>query len=999
MLSITLPAFCSQEPGNSFGFSNQVEGIIVPKDKKVETVGSRFSDEYELIAYQYLGYIQAQKAQSTELKIEARTGEEKSLSLLFFEKALATLEEHQIAKYQKMVEIAAKRCNKPTLSRKDLAKELLANPELYEYRIDILENVVLAAGAINRFKEQVTLPVQAVLSNRDGGGVTGTLNPYALPNYNPKKKAPDSTREVEAETLLQIAINLEDGTEATVATFAEEKVMDCFDRRLARGDCAAIVNEGGYGMEGLTTLEWAKKLQAGPHGKDRSFLMIIPDADGKRKEHILKADGTVEIFPGKILPPRCVCLFSPEDTRGTDLPIAAGRVHYFPSRTTNLQEMGQSVWRGRGTGGKHISIWHIPESLKMGSGKETLAAQFDAIKRKGLDQQGGMNLKAQLFRISDLATSGIREALFPANPVAAEPNYWAEDQAKARKQEIGLDNLFYSIFRSYFIKDRSIDFEGDYAPAVMINTEDKLEKAYGDEIAKLQAKKIELIAAAAKLAQEHNEEADSLSEEELIKVLTSIMNHYSEVAVDTPKEDKVTIAMVNALNNIEDEAYNTALKAVPAESKDALSKEDLTTMVKKSNRSGRPLKELLTEHLKRNKEKLIPTAVEELKDAAVEKVGGWFGLQKPPVVEEAAERSKEKKEKSAPGWMQKGLYAAGETLYAAAKKIDAAGAWLNLGKPIGVEEKAEQAIQEKMDVSIDEEQEDNLKLLCDCIAGIEEKREQIAANKHKEAIPFIAACGERVVAINGICKKLEEEQKLFIENKEAHKAFIPEKVAQAGSGNSGVKEQVMEQQTQKMQVQVSVDFNKGKKDRAEGDKNKYAKINMQAVEKPEEVKGVFVDRFAGLEDCQLGDIYLTKEMQKLMDRFPSWNGMLPARIAQNDKGQVTLLSKLDYHLVIAPECEGYRSRNGKDPQGNKVSQVTIYQPSSKGLFFVDSTHNNDPIKAFANLAKVRFMLGYSPTNDEKQLIDNWINSLPDPAKSALRKRLREKNNPNVTLVR
>ncbi len=943
-ISLTLPSISQQDPGDRFGFSNSVEGLIVPKDKKDEPPGTRFGDEYELIGYQYLGYLQAFKCQSTSSK-DPKNPDALLTSTEFFVKAVATLQEQQPELYQELVQDAEKLANRSPLSRIEIAQELIQQPSLYNHRLKILEDIVWPGGYISRYKEQIALSVQSVVNGRNVGGVTGTLNPYALPNYDPKAKSEGSSREVEAETFLQMGVNHPAGFDLKVGSFNETSIMDYFNVLLHQHDCKAIINEGGYGMEGLTTLEWARSLQKLENGKDRSFLIIIPNAEGQRKIHLLKPGKEPIEFSGKTLPPKCVCLFAPQDTRGTDVPIPPGRTHYFPSRMANLQEMGQSIWRGRGTGGRHTPEWHVPETMlkTFGDNKDTLGDGIDALKKKGVDQQGGLNLKAQLFRISDTATRGIRQCLFAPIKEMDNDAYWNENNDTIIMANTVAQDTLFSVFRSYFVKDKSINFESDYQPSKLVQTENRIEQAYTDEIDQLKSKETEIIDAAAKLLTKAKSDfITEMGEEKSKELLTKFFTYYHAQA--EPKN--IQNALDQLFEGLKDDFLTQAIDELPDEVKESSHhfKEDLKAMILNTDKS---METQMKDHLKANTTNVVYAS----------SIATGLGYTAMSTIDNMA---------SLFGWT-----------------------------PFKAEEQAQQSIEEQFT----EERIEGLDQIREGYNQISESRNALNNEDSKMLLHVLTQFGNAVSSLKSVSQQLETEKKEFIEHKETHKKFVPEQVVQSAAGVGGSQEQVQEQQMQQQQTQATVKAESGDKDDSLDLQNQFANWNShQDAHRPNFSPNTMKPIDGILPNCGLNGIFLTVEMQKIFDRLPSLNGNPIGRICVNNNGDVELISKLDYHNVIGPMCDRFRKLPRYD-----VRRFDVFLPTRDGINFVASARNeqpniNDP-RITLRIAQLKFILGYQPTITEIPIVTNWIKGLKPEEKQNLQTWLQNKGNPNSAFVK
>lgn len=512
----TLASIFSLEPGVAFGFSDADGATIVPKEAKRETPGNRFGDEYELIALQYLGYVQQSLCRNS-------TG----TSTEFVKTAVARLQERDPEIYRKLQQ------ETQAVDREDLVKKLL-EPERALQRLTLLEDVVIGGRYISKYSEQITLSVQSTVTGRATGGVTGTLTPYALPQYDAGQPG-KALREVEAETFLQTAVKAPPGFDTVVESFDEEQAMDLMIRLVNNPKTVAIINEGGYGMRGQTTVEWVKALRE--KCPKKSFVYVDPVS----RKSCLWEKGQAspqEIDIGHTtLPEDRVCLFAPEDCRGTDLDILPGETHYFPIRTANLQEMGQAVWRGRGTGERHVPVLHVPKTLTDGT-PTTLLKVIDGVKKKGLERQAPLNLKAQLFRVRETANAAVRSILFSPRQEMDDPEYWAQENKVAVATNLIADSSIFTTYRSYLIKSKGLQFQGDYQPSQDVESVEYVQKAYDDEITRLKDSKMALARAAAKTVTQSPLPLQMPPEYTLARLLFMVFLGY-ESSHEKPSEDNV----------------------------------------------------------------------------------------------------------------------------------------------------------------------------------------------------------------------------------------------------------------------------------------------------------------------------------------------------------------------------------------------------------------------------------------------------------------------------
>ncbi len=539
LLTQTLPSMLSLKSGNDFGFSDYQGFIAVPKVTKNETPGMRYGDEFELIAAQYLAYLELVPCKSLTDSSET-----------FLKQALKTYQNKYPAKYELLIaDFAAyqQKAKKAQISLLDYLKM----PKSWRHRLNILDEIVFEGGYISRFNKQITTNVQEMYHGNKGG-MTGTLDPYILPFISHEvqfHKAENdekvSTREVEAETLLRLILNLADGIHTKVQVYNTQNALDYVQKNILNSKkTKAFVNNVGDTSEGMDTLAWIEKMRSTPEGKERSYLFLHP----KFRVPYLWMPNAKEPLPYKNqkLPQDCICIYASSDTRGVDLPIGKGEVHVFLRPTSSLQELMQTLYRARGIGAAHKMIFHISEAwekqikpLDPAKGI-TYGDVVKYIVDRTADNKEPINEAAQLIKISGKLKALISKYLRQPNPKFDQINYWDENNLLDFGNYILLEAPIFKVIRKLYIKKKEIDFEDCYEPLEkidgtqkLLNEYDHLQEAIQELINELPPDDIEgktdLREDLAKLADELKQEKEKVNVKEVLD------QHERFLPAETPK--------------------------------------------------------------------------------------------------------------------------------------------------------------------------------------------------------------------------------------------------------------------------------------------------------------------------------------------------------------------------------------------------------------------------------------------------------------------------------
>lgn len=508
-LSMTMESICSGEGGLRFKLDEDRGCLVVPVDQGREDRGNeetgvienRFSDEHELVAFQYLAHIQINKTQ-------AKSGK----TIDFYAAALRTCEDKNKDLFNAIKAACFK--GQPFTGRdiyQAMAEIIVAKPELWSERMKLMDLQVFEGGMIARPEESITIPASSVASGRDFGGLTGTLNPYSLPGFtatseeeiNVFKPTKPSARQVEVETFFKAALNNPHQLKEEVG------VLHDTDKEALRGDLVeimnsnktvAIVNEGGYGLEGKSVEDWVRELRSLFRSEKRD-LGWADEIDGvthyylwEKSEENFREVTKSELEYSGLEKRNFIGLYAPQFTRGTDLPLCSGDVHYFPGRTTNPQNAGQSIWRGRGTGGRHTTKFHVPKSVIPEGEVWTIGNTYRWVTDRGLQEQLPLNLKAQTLRITEMSACPLRQFQNSFSDVELDDTFESVDENNVTTTYafmVAEDHL-HSHFRDYFIKKKAVNFKDDLEPAKQEKTLRVMNDRFDQEIQKAQKKQDEL---------------------------------------------------------------------------------------------------------------------------------------------------------------------------------------------------------------------------------------------------------------------------------------------------------------------------------------------------------------------------------------------------------------------------------------------------------------------------------------------------------------------------
>ncbi|PJD94712.1 MAG: hypothetical protein CK425_10745 [Parachlamydia sp.] len=475
----TFKGMLSMKTGNEFGLSDYNGFMNVPKTMKNEAKGMRFGDEFELIIAQYIGYLEYLSAQSLTDESER-----------FLIQALKTFQNKYPTKYDHLIEDYAKSQSGKSDAERLTLVQYFKTPLAWKHRFEILDEIVFDSGYITRFNQQISTNVQEVFHGKNIGGITGTLDPYTLPYISDaiqfNQAAGDkkvSTREVEAETLLRMTLNLPEGIDTKVGIYDDENPMPHLCENILGNKLAkAFINNSGATSEGMDILAWIESLRQTPEGNARPYLFRHP----KFGTTYLWLPGAKEpaAYKGQLLPDNCLTLYAPNDTRGVDQPIGSGEVHFYIGATTPLAEFMQTLFRARRIGADHKVFLHIPK---------TWAAQIKAadpnkgitygdiatyIVNRTADTKEGINETAQLEKIMGQLKMVVSRYLRQTNPEFDQIEFWDEANFQKFGMYVLQETQIFSQLRTLYIKNKEIQFATLYEPMQKIAGTTKILDAY-----------------------------------------------------------------------------------------------------------------------------------------------------------------------------------------------------------------------------------------------------------------------------------------------------------------------------------------------------------------------------------------------------------------------------------------------------------------------------------------------------------------------------------------
>ncbi|KIA78600.1 hypothetical protein [Parachlamydia acanthamoebae] len=480
MLSQTFKQMLAMKSGNDFGLSDYNGFLNVPKVMKNETPGMRFGDEFDLVVSQYLGYLEYLPVKSLTDKSE-----------VFLTEALKTYQNKYPTLYKKLIEdYVSSQTGKTDVERLSLL-QYLKSPEAWSHRFNLLDEIIFDGGYITRFDQQISTNVQDMFHGKSFGGVTGTLDPYTLPyisdeiQFNEKKDTEKvSTREVEAETLLRMTLNLEQGIDTPVSIYDDQKPLEHLLQYVLNSKTTkGFVNNSGASSEGLDMLAWIETIRQAREGASHSYYFRHPQLG---TPFIWPKDAREPVaYKGQTLSEDYVCLYGPNDTRGVDQPIGKGDVHFFIGATTPLQELMQTLYRARRIGDDHKIILHIPKTwadqLKPQNGKTvTYGDVARYIVSRTADSKEGINESAQLEKITGQLKAVVSRYLRQTNPQFDKLEFWDENNLPQFAQYVvGEVNIFNEV-RNLYIKNKQIYFQAMYEPLEKITGTAKILNAFDD---------------------------------------------------------------------------------------------------------------------------------------------------------------------------------------------------------------------------------------------------------------------------------------------------------------------------------------------------------------------------------------------------------------------------------------------------------------------------------------------------------------------------------------
>lgn len=480
ILSHTMKGMFSLKSGNDFGFSDYKGFLSVPKVTKNETEGMNFGDEFELILAQYLAQLEFSASKSLTDSSEE-----------FFELAIKLYKNKYPSKYDKIIEEYAN-SQKGQVENKHISLlDYLKSPEAWKHRFAILDEIVFEGGYIKRFKQQISTKVQEVFVGKNCGGVTGTLDPYTLPfitetvQFNEENKK-CSTRDVEAETLLRLTLNLDAGIDTKVSVYDDRKPLEHVCEQILKSTKAkAFVNNSGATSEGLDMIAWVETLRKTPEGKSRTYLFLHPTF---RMPYLWLPDATQPIaYKNQKLPNNCIILYGVSDTRGVDFVIPEGEVHVFIAAAAPLQEVMQTLYRARDIGRTQKIVLHIPKSwseqiIPTNKSGISYGDVFKYVVDRTVDTKEGINEAAQLEKVLGRLKAIVSQHLRKTRPEYDNPNFWDRQNITKFQSFIQEESAFFKKIKDLYIIEKKIDFESIYEPLKKTSGTKKIEEAYDDLI-------------------------------------------------------------------------------------------------------------------------------------------------------------------------------------------------------------------------------------------------------------------------------------------------------------------------------------------------------------------------------------------------------------------------------------------------------------------------------------------------------------------------------------
>lgn len=478
MLYKVLPNSIILKPTYNNGLN--VDGCtVVPKKEGKALPGVRYSDEYELITFQYLFFASGSPFEdyfkNQWLNIQYALESEQGANSPWMEwYRSANLSEDMKPK-----------------ERFDAIYNHFKAETSWRQRFALLKSDILK-NHVKIYRRQAKCGSQDPLHGAHISGASGTMNPYMMPEGFEINEEVYS-KKVLGDLHIKLAEMNPEGLNTEVPTFADaEKYL--LDTACDMNIKFIINQEGVGGGSDIFTMLYKIRNELQRRGLKRNIYYKDPlrgqwvfRYDAPAPEPMKSASQKIE--------EDALTIFSSSDVRGTDFAMPPGAGDLVAGPTTVEEVLIQAILRARqfGEGQKvriFISATFEAECLKsMGApaGKHHLTYYdlLDIIKKRTMEERVRINFQAQTAKIEGMLPAAIRNVSY-APYVFDDIRYYAisPDNLEGLKTliaDICYDVVLYSATSEMVINNKDTDFNQELEPATEVNTIPELSSKYDKE--------------------------------------------------------------------------------------------------------------------------------------------------------------------------------------------------------------------------------------------------------------------------------------------------------------------------------------------------------------------------------------------------------------------------------------------------------------------------------------------------------------------------------------
>lgn len=435
---------------------------VVPRKEGKPLPGMRFSDEYELVAMQYLFHLV--KGPSRE----------------YFKGIW--LELQYLAPMPKVVEDWYNKANVKGLKANEefekLYEHLQNNEASWEMKLFILQNDILK-NRVKISREQSKCGSQDPLTGANVAGASGTINPYAMPEGFTEDESVNS-RKVMGTILTKLAEMLPKQLDTPVGIFGDAKAW--LIEKAKDSQCQFIINQEGVGG-GTYIFDFIKTLRDG--GVTRTLFFKHPTLG--QMYWPMEAKDPIP-YTGQKISADDLVIYSSSDVRGVDFVMPPGDGELVLGSTTLDDTFIQAIMRARRLGtGQKIKI-SVPKDFAKAIkpvGALTYQDLLTLIEKRTLDEKEGVNFKAESVKIEGIVPKAIKDVTFKPSHVDPDEYFEKAFENSDSFTRILVDTLFDSLMhdttRGVFIKRKIPDFKSNLNPVEQKDTLDILNKKFEEQ--------------------------------------------------------------------------------------------------------------------------------------------------------------------------------------------------------------------------------------------------------------------------------------------------------------------------------------------------------------------------------------------------------------------------------------------------------------------------------------------------------------------------------------